>query len=262
MFLFSFFFNTKGKSLADLNKDELFCIANKLDLSSLLRLSVTNKRLGEKLKNVWDYKLKEFDEHYKINMESKAKYLLLYRLTILRKTLAINEDIYKIYNWENLFLNGKQLREVPKEIEVLTNLKNIYLSDNHIKILPKQFFNLINLEEIYLSNNNLEEIPYDINRLINLKNLFCGKNRIKIFPKLELPQLRAICLSKNFIEKIPSDIIRLTNLERLYLHDNKIKSLPQELENMPNLKVFTFMKNPIEKVSDKIKSLNAFSLYK
>ena len=266
MYLFSFLFGTKKeeKLLSNLSKDELFSIAMKLDLQSLLKFSLVNKRINEKISDVWKHKIQKFSDNSTFNVQNdKSKYILLYCLTILKQKLKINKDIYEIYNLETLDLNGKQLREIPKEVGVLTNLKNIYLVDNYIRILPTQFFNLINLEEIYLSNNGLEEIPDDINRLINLKKLFLRKNYIKVFPKLEkLTKLHSMCLSKNLIEEIPSDIIRLTSLERLYLHDNRIKNLPKELENMPNLKVLTFMKNSTEHISDKIKSLNAFTLYK
>ncbi len=57
-----------------LNKDELFLVSIKLDLSSILNLSLCNKRLNEKIykSEIWSHKLKKFPDYLKLaNIENK-----------------------------------------------------------------------------------------------------------------------------------------------------------------------------------------------
>lgn len=98
MYLFSFLFSTKKehKLLSDLSKDELFSIAMKLDLQSLLKFSLVNKRINEKISNVWKHKIQKFSDHSNFDLQyGKNKYILLYCLTILKQKLKINKNIYE-----------------------------------------------------------------------------------------------------------------------------------------------------------------------
>lgn len=60
-----------------------------------------------------------------------------------------------------LYLNGNELKTLPKEIGELQNLRYLNLSDNQLMTLPKEIGNLQNLQELHLSGNQLM-IPKEI----------------------------------------------------------------------------------------------------
>ena len=225
-----------------LNKDELFLIAMKLNLKSLIYFSSCSKRIQSKLEIVWACKVREFV--FQIPSPSlRDEYISLYQLLQLKSKLNLLENIREIYEFdsikivnlrsipkeikclselEKLIWSQSNLQTVPKEIGYLINLKHLDLKNNLLKTLPKEIGNLINLELLDLQYNNLQEIPEEIGNLINLKKLYLFANRIK---------------------KIPKTFRRLINLEEVFLQNNYLKSVYDSLGDLPNLKRMNIHRN-------------------
>ena len=204
--------------LTQLSKDELFLIAMKLDYPSLLKFSMCNKRIYDKIyanENVWNGKLKEFPDYlnpkydekiYDINVpnvwrkrespglipdyRNKNKreiYILLYRLTILKEVLKTKNNIYDFYNVQYFEFgwlrdDNVPIEEIFKHIEILINLKVLQFSDNDLTYIPKMIGKLVNLEKLYLDNNKITEIPKELKNLANLQYFYINNNLLEEIP--------------------------------------------------------------------------------
>ncbi len=129
-----------------LNKDELFALALHLDLPSLVNFCSSNKFIEKNLclkDEIWIYKLrKDFPDFQKINGKSfRDLYKLLYSLTNLKEKLERRENIYELYNLQELYLDNKRLTEIPKEIGDLINLRELDLHNNYLNKYLKRLAN-------------------------------------------------------------------------------------------------------------------------
>lgn len=106
------------------------------------------------------------------------------------------------------YLNGTDLKCLPRQIGELTHLRVLDLSNNQIQSLPKEIGNLSNLEILDLKNNNLESLPIEISLLKKLKS---------------------INLSGNNIKELPYEIINLTFLNDIRIDNNPILIPPIEI---------------------------------
>ena len=100
------------------------------------------------------------------------------------------DEVYTIY------INDKQLTEIPKKVLKLKNLERLSLRDCSVKQIPKWLKELPNLKTLDLSNNGLTEIPAGI---------------------FELAELEELILYDNYFTGIPDEITRLTKLQKLHL---------------------------------------------
>ncbi len=214
--------------LSELSKDELFLIAMKLDCRSLLKFSMCNKRIYDKIyanESVWNGKLKEFPDYlnpkyinkiyYSLSFpdrwdhrqsqplipdykdrNKREIYILLYRLTILKENLQSRNNIYDIYNSESFEYKNVFLKEFPKHIEILTNLKKIDLSYNQITHIPKEIGILNGLQELYLLNNKINDVPKELEKLIKLK--YTSKNLLEYIPE-KIKSLNQDEVKNNFL---------------------------------------------------------------
>ncbi len=203
-----------------LSKDELFLVANKLDLLSILNLSACNKKLYNRMNmnDIWNNKLREFPDFEFLNIEKSKKeiYIVLHNVQNFKNRFNFEDNIYELYNSKSLDLNACNLTKIPKEILFLNNLENIFLSRNIIRDITP-LTKLYNIKSLYLHHNLIREIPKEISDMVNLT-------------KLEI--------SHNLIEKIPIELCNMKKLERLDLTYNSIKTVPEELYN---LKKSTFL---------------------
>ena len=238
-----------------LSKDEIFLIATKLDIYSLLNFSMINSNIYSKVSKdeIWEYKLREFNNYLNLKEKKKDTYILLYRLTIFKKKLEIEENIYKIFK---CITYGFNVTEIPREIGILINLQGLYLPFNKIHKVPKEIGNLIHLQELRLDNNNIKTIPKEIGNLLNLRKLLLNNNCIKIIPKEigKLTKLEGLNLSYNDIEKLPKEIGNLIELSCLNLRNNMIEKLPIDLLKISNLLELNITQNRIKSIPKWIKS--------
>ena len=135
-----------------LNKDELFTLALHLDLPDILNLCQGNKYIQNsicKRDEIWIYKLnKDFPNFKKLGVKKSFKelYQLLFSLVKLKEKLKRKENIYDLYNLQNLYLYNNRLTKIPKEIGNLTNLQILSLDNNQLTEIPKEISNLKNLQ--------------------------------------------------------------------------------------------------------------------
>ncbi len=206
-----------------LNKDELFTLALHLDLPSLLNFCSSSRNINNILclKNeIWIYKLnKDFPDFRKLNVKKSFKdlYQLLFSLTKLKEKLKRGENIYQLYNLEELYLDYDNLAEIPKEIGLLINLRNLYLNENRLTEIPQEISFLINLQKLDLSYNYLTKIPKEIGKLTNLQKLN---------------------LSGNQLTTIPKEMGNLTNLKELYLDYDNSTQIPKEIAENKNIEIY------------------------
>lgn len=163
--------------------------------------------------------------------------------TNLQDALSEPDRVFK------LDLSGQGLREIPKEISILTNLNELRIKDNLITSIGEELAENTRLESIDLSGNQLESI--DFNNLsqnaLNLKFLILRENSlVSIDGSLnKMKFLSYLDLGGNFIENIDDDIL-LKYLKVLVLDNNNLSELPAMAINAPKLKTLNLNANQIE----------------
>ncbi len=162
--------------------------------------------------------------------------------TNLQDALSEPERVFK------LDLSGQGLREIPKEISLLTNLNELRIKDNLITSVGEELAENTRLESIDLSGNQLESI--DFNNLsqnaLNLKFLILRENSLESIDSSlnKMKFLSYLDLGGNFIEEIDDDI-QLKYLKVLVLDNNNLSELPAMAINAPKLKTLNLNANQI-----------------
>lgn len=152
----------------------------------------------------------------------------VFRLNLSDQTLNLDGVNWsKFINLEYLSLKNDHLKELPKEIMLLSKLKTLELSGNDFSVLPEDFWKLRSLEELFLNDE---------------KNLNLEAN-IKIMSKM--PSLRILHLENDNLKSIPSTISSLKNIEFLYLNNNQFKEIPKEIKQLEHLQFLDMQDNKI-----------------
>ncbi|MBN1801401.1 MAG: leucine-rich repeat domain-containing protein [Candidatus Lokiarchaeota archaeon] len=144
------------------------------------------------------------------------------------------ENLDKLVNLEELFVQHTQLEEFPESACGLKNLKRLELSLNHISTLPERIGELKELEYLDLTQNAIDIIPETIGRLKCLKELILVDNQLANLPESigGLDSLEVLDLSDNCeLECLPDTITRLKNLKSVSLLGCDSLSLSSEQEN-------------------------------
>uniref|UniRef100_A0ACB8F8L6 Uncharacterized protein n=1 Tax=Sphaerodactylus townsendi TaxID=933632 RepID=A0ACB8F8L6_9SAUR len=83
----------------------------------------------------------------------------------------------------SLDLSKKDLQHLTEDIYKLLNLKNLYLEGNALSVIPEDFFqHLPNLVWLDLRYNRIKELPPGIGCHKQLKTLLLERNPIKRLP--------------------------------------------------------------------------------
>jgi Leucine-rich repeat (LRR) protein len=132
---------------------------------------------------------------------------------------------------DTLEMYACDLKELPKEIGLLTHLKCLNLSLNHITKIPREIKNIKALEYLNLSSNELVSLPEEIGGLSNLTQLVLTSNDLTALPDsiCNLQKLSTLTLTSNDLISLPNEIHKLKSLKSLALLDNKLKSLPETI---------------------------------
>jgi hypothetical protein len=125
----------------------------------------------------------------------------------------------------------------------LSKLKFIDLSYNVIESISEEFKNLIHLNTLVLSNNCIKEFAGLSD--VPLHTLDLSNNQISKFPDVSKDILE-LKLNINEITDIPDNVDQLKNLKLLDLNENKIESVPKSLGSMAKLKDLHLRGNPIK----------------
>ena len=148
------------------SKDVLFMIALDLSLPELLNWCLSSKRVNQKVcqnRDVWISKLKrDFSDedisYFKnvfpsySNQQYQELYKFLYGLNKVKifltklNVIKSNYSLIQLYERKKLDLRNYQLKDLPKELGLLTNLQRLYLYNNQLKDLPKELGQLTNLQ--------------------------------------------------------------------------------------------------------------------
>ena len=152
----------------------------------------------------------------------------VFRLNLSNQTLKLDGISWsKFINLEYLSLKNDHLKELPKEIILLSKLKILELSGNDFSVLPEDFWKLRSLEELFLNDE---------------KNLNLEAN-IKIMSKM--PSLRILHLENDNLNSVPNTIGSLKNLEFLYLNNNQFNEIPKEIKQLEHLQFLDMRDNKI-----------------
>ncbi|MBD2231203.1 COR domain-containing protein [Phormidium tenue] len=86
--------------------------------------------------------------------------------------------------WKTLDLSGKNLTELPPEIDKLTLLQLLNLSSNQLSSLPLEITQLASLQSLNLSDNCFEQVPNGLEALPQLQKLDLRRNPLPIPPEI------------------------------------------------------------------------------
>ena len=190
-------------------------------------------------------------------IESNGGYLdsNLYKLTHLNfleiaktKLSTLPKQIGQIKNLTSLLCHTNELTSIPAEIGLLTNLKNLDFSNNKITSLPIELSNLKELFTVNLSGNQLTEL-FPLNDLVKLSVLDISRNKMKELPALgscNLENLSEINGSFNELVEMPDDLVDLPSLKLLNLQNNQITHVPSNLSQCHKLKDLLLKENKIK----------------
>ena len=162
--------------MGTLSKDMYYQIVKDMDIRDIIRLCQINKSANNKIcqnEYIWRYRLnKEFPywKDFKLNKSLIDIYILLYQLNILNKKFKSFRDIYHLYRKIVLDLKNDNMKNIPKEIGILSNLQEFDLRFNKLRKIPPEIGDLSNLQTLDLSNNKLTEIPKKLLKFLFYKN--------------------------------------------------------------------------------------------
>ena len=72
---------------------------------------------------------------------------------------TINKDVDTVFEWKELDLSNKYIKDLPNDIGYLVSLKTLCLSHNYLTALPEGLHHLVNLKCLILSHNLLTSKP-------------------------------------------------------------------------------------------------------
>lgn len=154
----------------------------------------------------------------------------------LKDSLNYPEEI------DYLFLEDRNLTELPDSFEKLTNLKSLYLFKNQLDSLPASVFSIKTLKTLDLSSNKFTKISNNIQNLENLELLYLNDNQLETFDEsiCKLVNLEFLDIENNSIKTIPNCIANLTNLKTLVIGGNSFENFPTIILKLNNLEVLKY----------------------
>jgi len=199
----------------------------------------------------------------------------IFDITSLR-TLNINnidlevlpDNIRKLYNLQELRIYFTKISTLPKSIGNLSNLKKLEVELNEITHLPDSIGLLHNLESLSLFDNQLITLPETIGQLHKLQGLDVKRNdalfrlpdsintlsnirelslsitndTAQTFNNLFLPSLEVLEVDSE-VNSVFDKILSYTHLKKLYIHSSDLLRIPNEIEQLVNLKTGTVQKS-------------------
>jgi Leucine-rich repeat (LRR) protein len=131
-----------------------------------------------------------------------------------------------------LNLNGRFLKNIPKEIGKFSKLIKLNLNSNELSKIDVEFLRALpNLREIDLSRNGIKEIPEDISELKYLEVLNLSTNPISELPKslYSMKLLKDLDLGATHIVVLSKEVRNLKNLTSLHIGYTDIRNIPLDL---------------------------------
>lgn len=153
-----------------------------------------------------------------------------------------------------LYLAGKNLTKLTKDLGSLSTLKYLDIHKNKIVSLPNEIGYLSALSEMYADSNELRVLPYEMGycdslRILSLKN----NNLFEFNRELSRLPLQKLDLRNNHLQTLPEEIYAMFKLQDLYLDNNDLTSLPQLIATL-QLKEFSIKYNRLCSLPEEIKT--------
>lgn len=157
----------------------------------------------------------------------------VYRLKLKIKSDSLPEDVFKLYNLQELTASRCKLNVLNSNIGRLTHLEYLNVMGNHLVRLPETIGNLVNLKSLIICRNLIEALPESIGNLKKLTYIDAWENPLYVFPEsitnlentLKVIDLRQIDLHNDELEKMESQLpktdIKITST--CDCHDNRDK---------------------------------------
>ncbi|HEY7770984.1 MAG TPA: COR domain-containing protein [Longimicrobium sp.] len=195
---------------------------------------------------------------------SIADLVELKRLDLRSNQLSsLPESICKLRGLEKLQINVNRLKRLPAGFSSLSNLRELFLNSNEFDGIPNQVWELTNLESLSLSGP-FNELPAEIARLLALQGLYIFDAPLRALPDeiAMLTRLTSLSLSGTRFKTLPLSVCELTALETLSINSVRSESaqgqltrLPDEIENLTELRVLDLAGNSLQQLPESIGKL-------
>ena len=163
--------------------------------------------------------------------------------TILKRIL--NEAI----SLESLEISNFKIESFPEITSSNKSLKELSLSRNNLQTLPASVSNLTALEK-FQSSNPLTELPESFAQLKNLKELGLDNNEFSEFPTVvfSLNKLTVLHVSGPYkgsakIKVLPDQFQQLPNLKEFGVSNASLSALPPSISTLKKLETASFAYN-------------------
>ncbi|MBO4645512.1 MAG: leucine-rich repeat domain-containing protein [Bacteroidales bacterium] len=107
----------------------------------------------------------------------------VYRLKLKIKSDSLPEEIFQLYNLQELTAARCKLNVLNQRIGTLSNLTYLNLSGNHLVRLPASIGQLTHLRTLIISRNLIEELPETISHLHQLTYIDAWENPLYTLPE-------------------------------------------------------------------------------
>ena len=195
----------------------------------------------------------------KFEMES----LVTLNLTRCLNVKKIPEFVGNMELFQELFLEGTAIIELPSSVECLTGLNTLILKNcKNLLCFPNIICSLTSLKNLNLYGcSKIDELPKDLGNIISLKTLDFSRTAIKELPSsIEfLTGLEVLVLEdcKKFV-LLPSTVCSLKSLRRMCLSRcPKFVNLPENLGNLQHLSGLSLEGTAIEVLPSSVGRLAA-----
>ncbi|MCP4521493.1 MAG: leucine-rich repeat protein [Cytophagales bacterium] len=178
----------------------------------------------------------------KILLENKGE---IKHLDLSQQGLTeIPQEIYSLYNLEELILTNNQLTILPDALFSLPKLKQLNLKKNKIKEIPSSILQASSLEVLNFNFNQLTELPKELFEVTTLTDLYFSHNQLKEIPFVinNLKRLNSLNVRNNELEQLPVSLAHIQALSQLHLIENKLILIPSSLFKLPKLYFFNWKK--------------------
>lgn len=191
--------------ISSLPKDVLGLLLRKLDVKSLIYISSTNSYFQRVIdeKKLWKYLCEDDFNSVYLELQKESHYeTYKYCFCLQKIDKKLNLQTKTLLGFTNgcyIQKNASCIKEIPKEIFLLTTLHELYLCYNEIEEIPKELGMLPNLTVLSLSNNKIKEIPAELAGATTLKRIYLNSNEIVAVPPtiFDMPNLYKLKLKGN-----------------------------------------------------------------
>ncbi len=150
---------------------------------------------------------------------SEPENVFRFKLRKCKKYDSIPEEIFQLYNLQELNISGLKIKKLNGNISKLARLQFLNVSNNKLKYLPESLGQLKELKSLIINRNKIETLPITIANLYKLTLIDAWDNPLYTLPKeieqisnnLRVLDLRQIPLKERELEEMER-LLPLTNI--------------------------------------------------